>query len=174
MPGAQPGEDPGLITEGIAAPGSSRDPRATFGSEVGDGHSPSPSRDLGVASAHRAHWPHWSRLLPASGALSRDRDSSPSSGGTTRTSRGPGTHLDQVAVGPVGPVVETIAGSDFLRQQLSGDEKEDGHGQEDFHAGFLGRAGRRDRGGGKMTYMGVSGYLRLGAATLSCPITEPR
>lgn len=46
--------------------------------------------------------------------------------------------LDLVAVGPVGPIIETIVGSDFFGQQLSGDEEEDGQGQGGFHAGFCG------------------------------------
>lgn len=54
------------------------------------------------------------------------------------------THFDLVAVGPVGPIIQIIVGFDFFCEQLSGDEKKDGQGHEDFHAGFLGGVGRRD------------------------------
>lgn len=44
--------------------------------------------------------------------------------------------LDLVAVGPVGPIIEIIVGSDFFCRQLSGDEKNRCQGHEDFHVGF--------------------------------------
>lgn len=71
-----------------------------------------------------------------------------------------GTHFDLVAVGPIGPIIKIIVGSDFFCKQLGGDEKNDCQGHEDFHVGFLGRVERRDQGE-KNTYIG-GGYPRIG------------
>lgn len=56
------------------------------------------------------------------------------------------SHLDLVSVGPVRPIIQIIVGSNFFCKQLSGDEKKDCQGHEDFHVGFLGRVRRRGRG----------------------------
>ena len=65
---------------------------------------------------------------------------------------GNGSHLDLVAVGPVGPIIEIIVGSDFFCRQLSGDEKNRCPGHEGFHVGFLRRVGRKGRGGKKRIF----------------------
>ena len=70
---------------------------------------------------------------------------------------GNGSHLDLVAVGPVGPIIEIIVGSDFFCRQLSGDEKNHRQGHEDFHVGFLGRVGRKGRGGKKRIFDSMIG-----------------
>lgn len=81
--------------------------------------------------------------------------------------QGPGSHLDLVAVGPVGPIIQIIVGSDFFCQQLSRDEKNDCQGHEDFHVGFLGRVGRT-AGGEKNIYI-RGGYPRIEGAEFSVP-----
>lgn len=56
-------------------------------------------------------------------ALSRGTVTAPELGRNHEDQLGSRTHLEVVAVGPVGPIIQTIVGSDFFCQQLRGDEK---------------------------------------------------
>lgn len=100
----------------------------------------------------------WSARLTR--VLSRGKVTAPDPGTKDKGQLRTGTHSDLVAVGPIGPIIKIIVGSDFFCKQLGGDEKNHCQGHEDFHAGFLGRVGRRDQGE-KNPYIG-GGYPRVG------------
>lgn len=89
-------------------------------------------------------WFFWSGLPARLTRVYYGEVTAPQLGKKGKGQLGTWTHFDLVAVGPVGPIIQIIVGFDFFCEQLSGDEKKDGQGHEDFHAGFLGGVGRRD------------------------------
>ncbi|ELK12532.1 hypothetical protein PAL_GLEAN10021766 [Pteropus alecto] len=73
--------------------------------------------------------------------LSRGKVTAPDLGKKHKGQLRTGTHFDLVVVGPIGPIIKIIAGSDFFCKQLGGEEKNDCQGHEDFHVGLSGKSG---------------------------------
>lgn len=161
-------EDPGLIREGII-PGSSRYPTVqSSGGSLDHGHKIScgthgrsfPYTPLRVSNAPVAlAVPAWLIRCCRGGECQLSKPRKNGTGGL-----GTASHLDLVAVGPIGPIIQIIVGSDFFCKQLSGDEKKDGQGHEDFHVGFLEIGGRN-----QVEKNIAGGYPRIKAAEFSIP-----